>query len=80
MTDEVGEGMAVRPGSWSGAKAREGSPEDLRDPICVHARASRIRGGRHNKSPRPGRVSEPSGSAKGEHEQPEIAWAAGANQ
>jgi hypothetical protein len=36
-----GEGASVRPGSWNGAKARDGSPEDLRDPIRVHARTSR---------------------------------------
>lgn len=33
---ETGEGTLVRPGSWSGAEAQEGSSEDLRDPICVH--------------------------------------------
>ena len=33
-----GEGILVRPGSWTGAKARDGSPEDLRDPIRVHMR------------------------------------------
>src|SRR5207247_1622696 len=39
-----GEDTSVRPGSWNGAKAREGSPEDLRDPIRVHVRASRNEG------------------------------------
>ncbi len=38
---EIGEGTSIRPGSWNGAKAREGSSEDLRDPIRVHVRASR---------------------------------------
>jgi hypothetical protein len=46
-----GEATSVRPGSWNGAKARDGSPEDLRDPIGVHARVSRIMGDRRNKGP-----------------------------
>ena len=33
---EIGEVTLVRPGSWNGAEAQDGSPEDLRDPIHVH--------------------------------------------
>src|SRR5260370_27339051 len=74
-----GEGTLVRPGSWSGAKAQEGSPEDLRDPIRVDTRGAGWTG---NRSPKarawkgpptfPGRC--------GEHEAGGIGWAAGANQ
>jgi hypothetical protein len=38
-----GEATSVRPGSWSGAKAQEGSPEDLRDPIGVHTKQPEMR-------------------------------------
>ena len=34
-----GEGSSVRPGSWSGAKAQDGSPGNLRNPAHVHTRA-----------------------------------------
>ena len=44
-----GEGTPVRPGSWNRAKARDGSPEDLRDPIRVHAREPEIKGAGANK-------------------------------
>ena len=36
----IGEGTSVRPGSWTGAKAQDGSPENLRGPTHVHARAT----------------------------------------
>src|SRR6266478_9705563 len=39
----VGEDTSVRPGSLNAAKVRDGSPEDLRDPICVHAKTNRMR-------------------------------------
>jgi len=34
----IGEDTLTRPGSWNAAKARDGSPEDLRDPTRVHVR------------------------------------------
>ena len=39
--DRYGKGSSVRPGSWTGAKAQDGSPGNLRDPTHVHARARR---------------------------------------
>jgi len=42
----TGEGTSARPGSWNGAKAREGSPEDLRDPMRVHVRETGTTGSR----------------------------------
>ena len=50
---DIGEDTSVRPGSWNGAEARDGSPEDLRDPIRVHVRKPE-QGSRSTK-PRPGR-------------------------
>jgi hypothetical protein len=49
-----GEGTLVRPGSWNGAKARDGSPEDLRDPIRVHVWGAGAWDHRRNKGPGPG--------------------------
>jgi hypothetical protein len=46
-----GEGTSVRPGSWNGAKAQEGSSEDLRDPIRVHTQEAGTTGGRLTKGP-----------------------------
>jgi len=80
MSEEIGEVMSVRSGSWSGAKAREGSPEDLRDPICVHAQGKPDQG-------QPAQQKSPAREGlrtfrerQGEHEETEIAWAAEANQ
>ena len=64
-----GQGSSVRPGSWSGAEAQDGSPGNLRDPARVHARASRHLGSRLNKCPGPGRSSTDAGALIGEHEQ-----------
>src|SRR6266446_2960207 len=38
----IGEDTLIRPGSWNTAKARDGTPEDLRDPIRVHAREAGV--------------------------------------
>jgi len=43
----TGEDTLARPGSWNGAKAREGSPEDLRGPMRVHVRGTGTTGSRH---------------------------------
>ena len=37
----MGEGTSVRPGSWTEAKAQDGSPGNLGDPAHVHVRANR---------------------------------------
>jgi len=42
--DRQGKGTSVRPGSRSGAKTRDGSPGDLRDPIGVHVSEPELRG------------------------------------
>ena len=41
--DRQGKGTSVRPGSRSGAKTRDGSPGDLRDPIGVHVSEPELR-------------------------------------
>ena len=53
---------SVRPGSWTGAEARDGSPGNLRDPARVHARVRRQLGSRLNKCPGPVRSSTGSGA------------------
>src|SRR5258708_7059474 len=68
--DRHGEGTPVRPGSWNGAKARDGSPEDLRDSIRVHGRkpGSWATG---TARPWPGRHLRPFGSAAADTKQEE---------
>jgi hypothetical protein len=44
---DSGEDTLARPGSWNGAKAQEGSPEDLRGPIRVHVRETGATGSRY---------------------------------
>ena len=46
MKPSIGEGSSIRPGSWTEAKAQEGSPGNLGDPAHVHVRASRQSGRR----------------------------------
>src|SRR6267154_195201 len=41
--DRQGKGTSVRPGSRSGAKTRDGSPGDLRDPIGVYVSEPELR-------------------------------------
>src|SRR6202521_4584567 len=60
---QLGEGSSIRPGSQTGAKARDGSPGNLRDPAHVHVRASRQLGRRLNSDPGPEGTLRPSGSA-----------------
>ena len=49
----VGEGSSIRPGSWTEAKAQDGSPGNLGDPAHVHVRANRQSGRRLNIDPGP---------------------------
>src|ERR1700750_3052036 len=44
--DRQGEILSARPGSWSRAKAWNGSPGNLRDPACVHVCSTPVRGAR----------------------------------
>jgi len=62
VTDS-GEGTLARPGSWNGAKAQEGSPEDLRDPMRVHVRKTGTTGSRH-QGPGLQAILQACGSAK----------------
>src|SRR6202166_719140 len=59
----VGEGSSIRPGSWTEAKAQDGSPGNLGDPAHVHVRANRQSGRRLNMDPGPDGTLRPSGSA-----------------
>ena len=59
----IGEGSSVRPGSWTGAKARDGLSGNLRDPTRVHASARRHWDRRLNNDPGPMRPLYPPGSA-----------------
>src|SRR5258708_36535938 len=61
--DRYGEGTSVRSGSRNGAKARDGSPEDLRDPMRAHVREPAI-GGAGTTKPWPGRDLRSCGSAQ----------------
>ena len=63
MKPSIGEGSSIRPGSWTEAKAQEGSPGNLGDPAHVHVRASRQSGRRMNIDPGPEGPLRPSGSA-----------------
>jgi hypothetical protein len=60
---QIGEGSSIRPGSWTEAKAQDGSPGNLGDPAHVHVRASRQSGRRLNNDPGPEGTLRPSGSA-----------------
>jgi len=62
MKPSIGEGSSIRPGSWTEAKAQEGSPGNLGDPAHVHVRASRQLGRRLNIDPGPEGPLRPSGS------------------
>src|ERR1700724_1707867 len=53
MKPSIGERSSIRPGSWTEAKAQNGSPGNLGDPAHVHVRASRQSGRRLNMDPGP---------------------------
>jgi hypothetical protein len=55
-------GLSVRPGSWTGAEAQDGSSGNLRDPARVHTQASRHLGSRLNTCPGPHRSSTDAGA------------------
>jgi hypothetical protein len=63
MKPSTGEGSSIRPGSWTEAKAQDGSPGNLGDPAHVHVRASRQSGRRPNNDPGLEGTLRPSGSA-----------------
>jgi hypothetical protein len=63
MKPSIGEGSSIRPGSWTEAKAQDGSPGNLGGPTHVHVRASRQSGRRLNIDPGPEGPLRPSGSA-----------------
>src|ERR1700731_4530075 len=63
MKPAIGKGSSIRPGSWTEAKAQDGSPGNLGDPAHAHARASRQLGRRLNIDPGPEGTLRPSGSA-----------------
>jgi hypothetical protein len=69
-----GEGTSIRPGSWNGAKAQEGSPEDLRDPTRVHVRDAGKTGRWHNKA-RAWKEPPAFQERRGGHEAGGSAWA-----
>src|SRR5260370_39706591 len=60
--DRDGAGTPIRPGSRNGAKARDGSPEDLGNPIRVHGRKPATRATR-TATTRPGKPLRPIGSS-----------------
>src|SRR6478736_5523849 len=61
--DRQGEILSARPGSWSRAKAWNGSPGNLRDPACVHVCSTPVRERRLIKCSRPdGFPPKPQGS------------------
>src|SRR6202044_3598085 len=68
--DRHGKGTPVRPGSRNAAEARDGSPEDLRDPIRVHGRQPGM-WATGTARPWPGRHLQPIGSAAAETKQEE---------
>src|SRR6202166_3646447 len=73
---QIGEGSSIRPGSWTEAKAQDGSPGNLGDPAHVHVRASRQSGRRLNMDPGPEGTSDLPG-ARGQaarHEPRRVAW------
>ena len=53
MKPAIGKGSSIWPGSWTEAKAQDGSPGNLGDPAHAHARASRQLGRRLNIDPGP---------------------------
>jgi len=63
MKPSIGEGSSIRPGSWTEAKAQDGSPGNLGGPAHVHVRANRQSGRRLNTDPGPEGALRPSGSA-----------------
>src|ERR1700675_5072033 len=63
MKPSIGEGSSIRPGSWTEAKAQDGSPGNLGDPAHAHVRTSRQSGRRLNMDPGPEGTLRPSGSA-----------------
>jgi len=75
----TGEDTLTRPGSWNAAKARDGSPEDLRDPTRVHAREPE-QGSRQIKSPGLEEASNLPGALRRDTNEGGVAWAAGAKQ
>jgi len=68
MKPSIGKGSSIRPGSWTEAKAQEGSPGNLGDPAHVHVRASRQLGRRMNIDPGPEGLLRPSGNASASSE------------
>jgi hypothetical protein len=75
----IGEAILARPGSWNGAKAREGSPEDLGDPIRVHVKESGA-GLPVNKGPGLEEASDLPGALRRDTNPGGSAWAAEAKQ
>src|SRR5882672_5359389 len=61
---ETGEDTSVRPGSWNAAKVQEGLPEDLRDPIRVHASRAGNEGRPAQPRPWPGGTSDLPGALR----------------
>src|ERR1700738_5586930 len=78
----MGEGTSVRPGSWTEAKAQDGSPGNLGDPAHVHVRASRQLGRRLNNDPAWKAPSDlPGAQAQAaRHETRRVAWTPEAKQ
>jgi hypothetical protein len=76
----IGEGSSIRPGSWTEAKAQDGSPGNLGDLARVHARASRQLGRRLNNDPGPEGPSDLPGAQAARHEPRRTAWALEAKQ
>src|SRR5450755_2735495 len=76
MKPSIGKGSSIRPGSWTEAKAQEGSPGNLGDPAHVHVRASRQLGRRMNIDPGPeGLLLLPGTRAQAaRHEPRRVAW------
>jgi hypothetical protein len=68
--DRQGKGTSVRPGSKSGAKAQDGSPGYLRDPIGVHVKSSALRA-TDSQMPGPGGGLQPLQERHGGHKRQE---------
>src|SRR5208282_819202 len=75
-----GEGSSVRPGSESGAKARDGSPGNLGGPAHVHVQANRQIGSPVEQLTLARKTLQPSGSASCETRTRRIAWTPEAKQ
>src|SRR6516165_2274993 len=81
--DRQGKGTSVRPGSRSGAKTRDGSPGDLRDPTGVRVKQPELRA---PGTQSPGREGPPTlqeryvNLGKADTKDRRITWAAEANK